>query len=68
MTSFKTIGRIHSLDGQEGEITVLSERTDGDQKIYTVDYKGVKCTAIFNVFVNRYYVDYVQKDVMSSNC
>jgi hypothetical protein len=57
MVSYKTIGRIHSLDGQEDEITVLGERTDGDRTVYTVDYKGVKCTAIFNWFVNLYYVD-----------
>lgn len=54
MTNIKTIGRIHSLGGQEAEITVLDKCGDND---YIVDYKGVKCHALFNWFVNRYYVD-----------
>jgi len=60
MTAFKTIGRIHSLGGQEDEITVLSQCGDND---YIVDYKGVKCHAIFNFFVNRYYVDDIYRRV-----
>ena len=27
------------------------------KKLAIVDYKGVKCHALFNFFVNRYYVD-----------
>jgi hypothetical protein len=50
----KTVGKIHSLGGQEDEITVLKQCGDND---YIVDYKGVKCHAMFNIFVNRYYVD-----------
>jgi len=50
----KTVGRIHSLGGQEDEITVLKQCGDND---YIVEYKGVQCHAIFNIFVNRYYVD-----------
>ena len=45
---------IHSLDGELAEATIL-ERI-GDNK-YLADYNGVKCTAIFNPFVCRYYVD-----------
>ena len=49
---------IHSLkkDGQGvlAEATII-KRT-GDNK-YLADYNGVKCTAIFNPFVGRYYVD-----------
>jgi len=52
--AFKTIGKIHSLDGKEDEITVLEQCGDNE---YIVDYNGVKCTAVFNFFVNRYYVD-----------
>ena len=52
--NLKTVGRIHSLDGKEDEITVLKECGDND---YIVEYKGVRCHAIFNWFVNRYYVD-----------
>ena len=39
------------------EITVLDSRQDGAQTVYIVDYKGVKCTAIFNWFSNAYYAD-----------
>ena len=45
---------IHSLDGEMREATIL-ERI-GDNK-YLAEYDGVKCTAIFNVFVGAYYVD-----------
>ena len=60
MMNLKTIGRIHSLntkgpfETQEDEITVLEQCGDND---YIVDYKGVKCHALFNFFVNRYFVD-----------
>jgi len=54
MMNLKTIGRIHSLGGTEDEITVLEKCGDND---YIVSYKGVRCHAIFNWFVNRYYVD-----------
>ena len=54
MMNFKTIGRIHSLDGREDEITVLEKCGDND---YIVEYKGVKCHALFNFFVSRYYVN-----------
>lgn len=54
MNEFKTIGRIHSLDGKEDEITVLEKCGDND---YIVEYKGVLCHALFNCFANRYYVD-----------
>ena len=48
---------INSLNGQMDMATVIDERNDGNQTIYIVDYKGVKCTAIFNPFVCEYYVD-----------
>ena len=57
MTSFKTQAHIHSLDGAMDEITVLDSKQDGQQVVYIVDYKGVKCTAIFNWFANAYYAD-----------
>ena len=57
MTSFKTQAHIHSLDGAFDEITVLDSRQEADHVVYIVDYKGVKCTAIFNWFANAYYVD-----------
>ena len=60
MMNFKTIGKIHSLNGAEDEITVLEQCGDND---YVVDYKGVRCHAIFNWFVNRYYVDDIYRRV-----
>ena len=45
---------IHSLDGALAEATILEKV--GDNK-YIAEYNGVKCSAIYNPFVNRYYVD-----------
>ena len=50
----KIQARIHSLDGQFDEVTIVSEKSDND---IIVDYNGVRCTAIYNVFVDCYYVD-----------
>ena len=49
MTAFKTQAHIHSLDGKMDEITILEQVGDND---YIVDYKGVKCHALFNWFFN----------------
>ena len=57
MKSYTTMAHIHSLGREMGEITVLDQRNDGRQTIYIVDYKGVKCTAIFNPFVCEFYAD-----------
>ena len=57
MTEYKTMAHIHSLNGAMDEITVLDSRQDGVQTVYIVDYKGVKCTAVFNPFVCAYYAD-----------
>ena len=57
MTSFKTQAHIQSLGGAMDEITILDSRQDGAQTVYIVDYKGVKCTAIYNPFSNAYYAD-----------
>ena len=49
---------IHSLkqDGKNtlAEATILERIGDN---LYSADYNGVKCTAIFNPFVCRYFVD-----------
>jgi hypothetical protein len=49
---------IHSLRQDEnhvlGEATILKRLGDND---YLADYNGVKCHAIFNPFVGRYFVD-----------
>lgn len=49
-----TMAHIFSLGGEMDEITVLENY--GNNK-YIVDYRGVKCTAIFNIFENAYYAD-----------
>ena len=57
MKPFKTMAHIHSLGGAMDEITVLDIREDGRQTIYLVDYRGAKCSAIFNPFNCTYYAD-----------
>ena len=57
MQSYKTTAHIHSLNGKLDEVTVLGSREEGTQTVYIVDYKGVKCTAIFNWFANSLYAD-----------
>ena len=51
---------IHSLKDKENDRHVLGEaeiiKEIGDN-LYLADVNGVKCTAIFNFFVGRYYVD-----------
>ena len=60
MKPYTTMAHIHTLDGAMDEITVLAEHVMFGHRIpnsYIVDYKGVKCTAIFNCFVGAYYAD-----------
>jgi len=49
---------IHSLKQDEknvlAEATIIKRLGDND---YLADYNGVKCHAIYNPFVGRYYVD-----------
>ncbi len=60
VTNFKTKGYLNSLNAGKprpevtDEITVLEQVGRND---YIVDYKGVKCHAIFNWFVCAYFVD-----------
>lgn len=54
MKPYKVQAHIHSLDGAMDEITVLNEIGNN---LYLVDYRGVKCSAIFNWFVCEYYAD-----------
>ena len=54
---FKQQAHIHSLDGKLSEITILGETMQGQQRTFIVDYKGDRCTAIFNVFTGTYYAD-----------
>ena len=51
---------IHSLKDKEQNRHVLGEaeiiKQIGDN-LYLAEVNGIKCTAIFNPFVNRYFVD-----------
>ena len=58
--SYKALAHIHSLNGEMAEITVLEEVGNND---YIVDYKGVKCHALFNWFVCQFYADDVYRRV-----
>lgn len=54
MKPFQTQAHIHSLDGKMDEITVLQEIGNNS---YMVDYRGVKCSAIFNWYNGTWYAD-----------
>ena len=45
---------IHSLNGALAEATIVEKI--GDNK-YIAEYNGVRCTAMFNPFAGRFYVD-----------
>ena len=45
---------IHSLDGELQEATILKRLGDND---YLAEFNGVRCHAIYNVFVDKFYVD-----------
>ena len=60
MKAYKTMAHIHSLNGEIAEITVLEKVGDND---YIVDYKGVKCHALFNWFNCTYYADDVYRRI-----
>jgi hypothetical protein len=49
---------IHSLkkDGAHNLGVATIEKRTGDNQ-YVADYNGVKCTATFNPFAGRYFVD-----------
>jgi len=61
---------IHSLKDKEHDRNVLGEaeiiECIGDN-LYLAEYKGIKCTAIFNFFTGRYYVDDVYGVVKEGN-
>ena len=60
MTAFKTQAYINSLNKglinptYKDEITVLEKVGDND---YIVDFRGVKCHALFNPFVCAYFAN-----------
>ena len=50
----KIQARIHSLGGSFDEVTIISENGCND---VIVDYRGIRCTAIYNPSVCCYYAD-----------
>ncbi len=66
MNGYKTQAYINSLNKGKmrpevmDEITVLEKVGDND---YIVDYKGVKCHALFNWFVCAYFADDIYRRV-----
>ena len=50
---FKTQAIVHTLKDKD-EVTILHEKGSND---VIAEYKGQRCTAIFNIFVGLYYVD-----------
>ena len=54
MQPIKTQASINSLDGGLADVTILKKTGDNS---YVAEYDGKKCSAIFNPFVGRYYVD-----------
>ena len=55
--TYQVRAHINSLGGKMDIVTVLEVKKDGIQTFFIVDYKGIKCTAIFNPFVCEYYAD-----------
>lgn len=49
----KVLAMVHSLKDL-AEVEIIEHK---DNNHVTAMYNGVKCTAVFNPFVNRYYVD-----------
>lgn len=70
MTPFKTQAYIQYLNIGKikpeitDEITVLKKVGDND---YIIDYKGVRCHALFNWFVCAYFADDVYRRVENGN-
>lgn len=50
---FTAKAMIHSLKAL-GEVTILHEKNNND---VIAEYKGKRCTAVYNPFVGLYYVD-----------
>lgn len=54
MKPYKSQAHINSLNGEIDEITIIEKVGDND---YIVEYKGVKCHALYNWFNCIYYAD-----------
>ena len=54
MKPYKSQAHIHSLNGEIDQITIIEKVGDND---YIVEYRGVKCHALYNWFNCIYYAD-----------
>lgn len=59
----KAMAMVHSLQGL-AEVTIISE--NGCNNV-VAEYNGKKCTAVYNGFVGRYYVDDVYGVISDNN-
>jgi len=50
---FQAKAMVHSLKAQD-DVTILHEKGNND---VIAEYKGIRCTAIFNPFAGMFYVD-----------
>ncbi len=53
MIMFQAKAMVHSLKAQD-DVSILHENGSND---VVAEYKGIRCTAIFNPFVGMFYVD-----------
>lgn len=53
MIMFQAKAMVHSLKAQD-DVAILHENGSND---VVAEYKGIRCTAIFNPFVGMFYVD-----------
>ena len=56
MTEENVWARIHSLNGKLTQVKMIG-KPDEHKNEYIVEYRGVKCTAIYNPFMCCYYAD-----------
>jgi hypothetical protein len=53
------LSHINSLEGEMDKAILIAECEHQNQHIYIVKYKNKFCTAIFNIFVCKFYTDNV---------
>ncbi len=53
MIMFQAKAMVHSLKAQD-DVAILHENGSND---VVAEYKGIRCTAIFNPFAGMFYVD-----------
>ncbi|MBT9137028.1 MAG: hypothetical protein DDT34_02114 [Firmicutes bacterium] len=54
---FDAEAHVRSLNGQLQKVSII-RKDEGNS--YLAEYNGIQCSAVFNPFVNRFYVDDVR--------